>query len=247
MNKLQIFNNPEFGQVRTLLVNDEPYFVGKDVADALGYEASRNAIAAHVDDEDKLTHQISAAGQMRMMTIINESGVYSLVFGSKLESAKKFKRWVTSEVLPAIRKTGSYNMPNFNNPAEAARAWADEYEKRLSAQKVIELNAPKVQFYDDVAGSKDAKAMADVAKVLDFKGVGRNKLFEILRNKKILMHDNQPYQRYIDAGWFRVIEQSYGELDEKHISFKTLVYQKGIENIADLLRCEGYTQRKAAV
>ena len=110
MNELQIFENPTFGSVRSMMIEDEPWFVGKDVAEALGYEVARNAIAAHVDDEDKLTHQISASGQNRMMIIINESGLYSLIFSSKLDSAKQFKRWVTSEVLPSLRKTGSYSV-----------------------------------------------------------------------------------------------------------------------------------------
>ena len=111
MNELQIFKNPEFGQVRTVVIDGEPWFVGKDVAVALGYSASRNAIAAHVDDDDKLTHRFSASGQSREMTIINESGLYSLVLSSKLPTAKKFKHWITSEVLPAIRKHGAYMTP----------------------------------------------------------------------------------------------------------------------------------------
>ncbi|MBL4988403.1 bro family toxin-antitoxin system, toxin component [Enterococcus xinjiangensis] len=123
MNQPQIFNF-EQNKVRTILVNDEPYFVGKDVAEILGYERADNAIRNHVDDEDKLTHQISASGQNRNMTIINESGLYSLILKSKLPSAKKFKRWVTSEVLPTIRKTGSYsNVPQ--SFAQALRLAAD--------------------------------------------------------------------------------------------------------------------------
>lgn len=108
VNEIQVFSNANFGQVRSMMIDGEPWFVGKDVADILGYEASRNAIAKYVDDEDKLTHQISAAGQHRGMIIINESGLYSLIMSSKLPKAKEFKRWVTSEVLPSIRKTGSY-------------------------------------------------------------------------------------------------------------------------------------------
>lgn len=109
MNELQIFNNAEFGQVRTVTINNEPWFVGKDVAEALGYSKARNAIAAHVDDEDKRDALIQGSrGGTQNMTIINESGLYALIFGSKLPSAKKFKRWVTSEVLPQIRKTGSF-------------------------------------------------------------------------------------------------------------------------------------------
>ena len=105
---IQVFNNTEFGEIRSMTIDGEPYFVGKDVAAALGYERPDNAIRKHVDDEDKLTHQISASGQNRTMYIINESGMYSLILSSKLEGAKRFKRWVTSEVLPSIRKTGAY-------------------------------------------------------------------------------------------------------------------------------------------
>ena len=105
---IQVFNNTEFGEIRSMTIDGEPYFVGKDVAAALGYERPDNAIRKHVDDEDKLTHQISASGQNRTMYIINESGMYSLILSSKLEGAKRFKRWVTSEVLPSIRKTGAF-------------------------------------------------------------------------------------------------------------------------------------------
>ncbi|PAB55137.1 toxin Bro [Lactobacillus johnsonii] len=109
-NQMQLFNF-EKQEVRTLLVNEEPYFVGKDVAKILGYSRTADAIKAHVDEEDKLTRQFTDSGQRREMTIINESGMYSLILSSKLPNAKKFKRWVTSEVLPAIRKNGSYQLP----------------------------------------------------------------------------------------------------------------------------------------
>lgn len=122
MNELQIFNfNKQ--EVRTLLINNEPYFVGKDVADVLGYQNGSRDINRHVDDEDKLTYQISASGQKRTLLMINESGLYSLILSSKMPNAKKFKRWVTSEVLPAIRKTGSYQIPT--NPMEALKLMFD--------------------------------------------------------------------------------------------------------------------------
>lgn len=112
MNELQIFNNAEFGQVRTVTINNEPWFVGKDVAEALGYSNTRDALRVHVDNEDKNTVAIYDGNKGNPnQTIINESGLYALIFGSKLPNAKKFKRWVTSEVLPAIRKTGSYGTP----------------------------------------------------------------------------------------------------------------------------------------
>ena len=108
MNNLQIFNSPDFGQIRTIQQNGEPWFVGKDVADILGYSNTPKAIRDHVDDEDKLTERIVLSGQNRGLTIINESGLYSLILSSKMPKAKEFKRWVTSEVIPAIRKTGKY-------------------------------------------------------------------------------------------------------------------------------------------
>lgn len=108
MNDLQIFNNPEFGEIRAVEIDGEPWFVGKDVAAALGYGDTDQALRKHIDDEDKLSRQFDGSGQNRNMTIINESGVYSLIFSSKLESAKQFKRWVTAEVLPSIRKHGAY-------------------------------------------------------------------------------------------------------------------------------------------
>lgn len=111
MNELQIFNSEEFGDIRTVTINNEPWFVGKDVAVSLGYKDTSDALKKHVEDEDKLTRCFADSGQNRQMYIINESGLYALIFGSRLESAKRFKHWVTSEVLPAIRKTGSYQMP----------------------------------------------------------------------------------------------------------------------------------------
>ena len=111
MNEIQLFNNPEFGEIRSVQIDGEPWFVGKDIADILGYQNGSRDIQRHVDDEDKLTHRISASGQMRDVILINESGVYALIFGSKLDKAKSFKHWVTSEVLPQIRHTGGYAAP----------------------------------------------------------------------------------------------------------------------------------------
>lgn len=120
MNDLQIFNNEEFGQIRTVTIENEPWFVGKDVAEALGYVKARNAIASHVEDDDKRDAPIQGdLGGTQLMTIINESGLYALIFGSKLESAKRFKHWVTSEVLPSIRKTGKYQMENLSTEMKA--------------------------------------------------------------------------------------------------------------------------------
>lgn len=133
MNNLQIFNSEEFGAVRTVTIENEPWFVGKDVAVSLGYKDTSDALKKHVADEDKLTRCFADSGQNRQMYIINESGLYALIFGSKLESAKRFKRWVTSEVLPAIRKTGSYQKPL--TPQEMLRiqlGMIDNHEDRIT-------------------------------------------------------------------------------------------------------------------
>lgn len=119
MDNLQVFQNKEFGSIRTVKLDNETYFVGKDIAEALGYANPKNAVPTHVSDEDKLSTQIEYAGQRREVTVINESGLYALIFGSKLESAKRFKRWVTSEVLPAIRQTGQYQMQNLSDEMKA--------------------------------------------------------------------------------------------------------------------------------
>ena len=108
MNEIQLFNNPEFGEIRSIRIDGEPRFIGRDGAAALGYQAGQSAIWAHVDDDDKITRKIEVSGQRRNIILINESGLYALIFSSKLESAKKFKHWVTSEVLPQIRRTGGY-------------------------------------------------------------------------------------------------------------------------------------------
>ena len=120
MHELQIFNNEEFGEVRTVVIEDEPWFVGKDVAEALKYNEPHKAIQRHVEEDDRMKHPITdSTGRTQEVWIISESGLYALIFGSKLESAKRFKHWVTSEVLPTLRKTGSYEMPNMSTEMKA--------------------------------------------------------------------------------------------------------------------------------
>lgn len=235
MNELKIFSNDEFGEIRTLDINGEPWFVGRDVAQRLGYSNTRDALVSHVDEEDKGVAKCDTLGGAQEMAIINESGLYSLVLSSKLESARKFKRWVTSEVIPQIRKTGAYHTPK--TYAEALRALADEAEKAEALKKQNQLMQPKAEFFDAVTDSKTAIPIGDVAKILDI-GIGRNKLFEFLREKNILTSDNRPYQRYIDAGYFRVIEQKYEVNGEVRINIKTLVFQKGIDWIRKQLAKE---------
>lgn len=234
MNEIQIFKNEEFGQVRTLEIDGKPYFVANDVAMALGYVETAKAIRTHCKGVSEMG--IPTNGGVQTMKIIPEGDIYRLIIRSKLPSAEKFESWVFDEVIPSIRQTGGYHIPQ--TYAEALRDLAAKVEEneRLSIenQKMI----PKAEFFDAVTDSKDAIPMADVAKVLG--GIGRNKLFEFLRDKKILMQDNRPYQRYIDSGYFRTIEQRYDKgYGETGINIKTLVFQKGVDFIRKKLNEEG--------
>lgn len=227
MNEIKIFENSEFGEVRTLLdESNEVWFVGKDVAEALGYERADNAIRNHVDKEDKLTHQISASGQNRNMTIINESGLYSLILSSKLPKAKEFKHWVTSEVLPAIRKTGSYQkpMPRDQLMAKAlveAQAVLAEKDRRIKEMR------PKEIFTDAVAASKTSILIGDLAKMLKQNGIeiGQRRLFAWMRENGYLMKSgsskNMPTQRAMQMKLFEIKEGSYINANGDNITTKT--------------------------
>lgn len=165
MNEIKAFENETFGSVRTMDLEGDVWFVGKDVAEILGYTNPSKALADHVDEEDKLNNEsLSSLGQ-RGGWLINESGLYSLVLSSKLPTAKQFKRWVTSEVLPAIRKTGEYHVPQTYLDALKALVASEEEKERLALEN--EQMKPKAEFYDAVTDSKDAIPMGEVAKVLD--------------------------------------------------------------------------------
>lgn len=246
MNEIKVFENKEFGQVRTLIINDEPWFVGKDVAMALGYSASRNAIASHVDDDDKLTHRFSASGQSRNMTIINESGLYSLVLCSKLPTAKKFKHWVTSEVLPSIRKNGGYiaGQETLSDAELMAKALLVAQRTIENKNKQITEMKPKAEFYDTVTGAdNDWFTMNEAVKILNL-GIGRNNTYKVLRWYGILNEKNIPYQRYVDVGYFRLIETTWKRNDEQYTGRALRVSSKGIDYIRKILQNEGYTYKK---
>ena len=218
MNDLQLFNNPEFGAVRAVEVDGEPWFVGKDVAQALGYNDTDQALRKHVDDEDKLTRRFDGSGQGRSMTTINESGLYSLVLSSKLPGAKKFKRWVTAEVLPTIRKTGGYQLPK--DYPSALRALADTTEKLLAAETENEANRPKVLFADAVSTAKTSILVGELAKLLKQNGVdiGQNRLFGWLRENGFLIRRNgtdfnMPTQKSMDLGLFEIKETVVSHAD----------------------------------
>ena len=198
MNNLQIFKNEEFGEVRVIEQNGEPWFVGKDVADILGYTNSRDALGSHVDDEDKNTVAISDGKRGNPnQTVINESGLYSLILSSKLPQAKQFKRWVTSEVLPSIRKHGTYMTPEKIE------------EVLLNPDTIISL----AQELKDERASKTSILVGDLAKLIKQNGVdtGQKRLFQWLRENGYLIKRkgadwNMPTQRAMDKGLFEVKE-----------------------------------------
>jgi len=238
MNELKVFENEEFGRVRTTIVNGEPFFAGKDVAEILGYGNPQKAIRDHVDEEDKGVNELDTPGGKQTALFINESGLYSLIISSKMPNAKQFKRWITSEVLPSIRKNGGYLAGQEQMSPEQIIANALVYAHKIldEKDKKIQEMKPKAEFFDAVADSKTAIPMKEVAAVLAVKGFGRNNLFEFLREKRILDKNNTPNRRYIDMSWFRTVEQKYTKPDgEVCINIKTLVYQKGIDGIRKLI------------
>lgn len=223
MTDIQVFQNPEFGAVRVVEKNGEPWFIGKDVTEILGYQNASKALADHVDDEDKLNNvSLSSLGQ-RGGWLINESGVYSLILSSKLPRAKEFKRWVTAEVLPSIRKHGAYMTEETLEKAitspdfliRLATQLKEEQTKRIAAEKQIELDRPKVVFADAVEASDGSILVGVLAKILKQNGVemGQNRLFSWLRENGYLMKGgasrNMPTQYSKEHGLIDVKESTH--------------------------------------
>ena len=205
MDEIQIFKNPLFGEVRIVVINDEPWFVGKDVALALGYAKPENALSTHVDEEDKTITLIQGTGSnyKSNTTIINESGMYSLVFGSRLKTAKEFKHWVTSDVLPTLRKTGSYLITTDQVSRKDLALMiikAEEEKEKLALEnkkqaEVIESQKPAVIFTDAVKGSDSSCLVGELAKLIKQNGydIGEKRLFKWLRENGYLGSHGERY------------------------------------------------------
>ena len=248
MNEMMIFNNPEFGSVRTVCIDGEPWLVGKDVADILEYRNGSRDINRHVDADDRRKIMIYDGNQRRETIVINESGLYSLVLSSKLPAAKKFKRWVTAEVLPTIRKTGGY-VANEDVFVETYLPFADEPIKqlfRIQCRVINQLNErirkdePKVKFADHVGDSTNVIDVNRMAKLCADHGIriGRNRLFAWMRSRGILMGGNIPYQEYIENGYFRVKESVYETNGQTRTYQQTFVTGKGQQYILSRLMRE---------
>ena len=218
MNDLTVFKNESFGEIRTLVINEEPWFVGKDIAIALGYSNSKKALSDHVDVEDKQQGDgvtiRDPIGREQHPTVINESGLYSLILSSKLPTAKQFKRWVTSEVLPNIRKTGGYiaGQENLSDSVLMAKALLVAQRTIEERNKQIETMKPKALFADAVSGSDTSILVRDLAKLLKQNGVdiGEKRLYKKLRDDgyliKIGESKNTPTQKAMEMKLFEIKE-----------------------------------------
>lgn len=228
MNKeIQIFNDDKFGQLRTVVIDNEPWFVGKDVATALGYADAFGALKKHVDNEDKQNCQNNSFESPRGMTVINESGLYSLVLSSKLPTAKKFKRWVTSVVLPTIRKHGAYATPDTLDKMIASpefgikllTALKEEQERNGKLTEELDAAQPSIVFAKAVSASDTSILVGGLAKLIKQNGIdiGQKRLFQWMRDKGYLIKagndKNIPTQRSMEMGLFEVKEGSYVDGD----------------------------------
>lgn len=248
MNNLQIFNSPDFGQIRTIQKNGEPWFVGKDVASVLQYRDTSDALKKHVDKEDKVLLKAGETPTLKSsnfgMYIINESGLYSLILSSKMPKAKEFKRWVTSEVIPAIRKTGGYiagseNMTDAEIMAKAVLVAQSTIRQRDQRIKELESDVaaakPKVLFADAVSASDSTILIGDLAKLIKQNGhpIGQKRLFNWMREQGYLIKRagadyNSPTQRAMEMGLFKIKETAISHSDgHVSVSKTTKVTGKG--------------------
>ncbi|ERT57148.1 phage antirepressor [Megasphaera vaginalis (ex Srinivasan et al. 2021)] len=247
MNELQVFNNAEFGSVRTTVIDGEPFFVGKDVAEILGYRDTSDALKRHVDEEDKLTRCFTDSGQNREMYIINESGLYSLILRSQLSKARKFKRWVTSEVLPAIRRHGMYAIDEIlENPdlAIAALTQLKEERKRrkelelttaIQNQQIAELK-PKACYYDLILQNRNTVPVTQIAKDYGMSGRRFNELLHDIGIQYKFRKTWLLYQHYADPGY---TQSKTFAIDAEKSVMHAYWTQKGRLFLYDLLKGEG--------
>lgn len=248
MSDIKVFNNPQFGAVRTAGTAQEPIFCAVDICRALGYINGRDAISRHCDEGDVVKHDTPTVSGVQPMTFVTESGLYSLIFGSKLESAKEFKHWVTSEVLPSIRKHGAYMTTAtiekvMNDPdswIKLLQTLKEERQQRQLAEsksalleEVTKEQAPKVLFADAITGSRTNILIRDLAKLIQQNGynIGEKRLFEWLRSNGYLctsgQNYNKPMQRYVEQGIFFIKEGTHSENGILKSNFTTMVTGKG--------------------
>ena len=243
-NEIVLFKHEEFGEVRTLMIDGEPWFVGKDVTEILGYKDSVNALKSHVDEEDKLRWQITTSGQRREVSVINESGLYSLILSSKLPKAKEFKHWVTAEVLPSLRKHGAYFTPQAlyeslcdpKNLIEILQALADEQKRNTDLSIENAFLSVKARYYDEILNSKNNVPVTQIAKDYGMSAIAFNKMLHEygiqypIRNSWVL------YAEYANLGYTQSKTYKYAE---NKAAMHTCWTQRGRLFLYDFLRERG--------
>lgn len=251
MNELRVFSNAEFGDVRTVIIDGEPWFVGNDVARSLGYEKYRDATPRHVDFEDKQSIQIEDAGQRRNMTVINESGLYSLIFGSQLESAKRFKRWVTHEVLPSLRQTGTYTMTQkqdsymIEDPVERAERWIEEQkEHKLEVDRLnveVAQLRPKALMHDKLLDASLLVNFRDAAKEI---GISQSQFTGWLKENGYVYANSagelRPMEQYMESEFFQM--KPYQNPYNGFKGSRTYITGRGLAAFKILLDTSGYNR-----
>jgi len=233
--------------VRTSVIEGKIWFVAQDVAQVLGIPHWKTQVA-RLNDDEKGALSMSTPGGRQNMTAVSDTGIFKLIVRSRKQKAFTLREWIAGTVLPSLQHTGTYTIPSvpsnsvaiapvpttFSQALYLAAKQAEQIEQQTQQ---LALEAPKVAFFDTVASSSDTTDIGTVAKTLAVPGLGRTNLFDLLRKKSILQDNNRPYQRYVDAGYFRVIETSWTDPDgNQHLYFKTVVYQKGVEFIRQLVQ-----------
>jgi len=241
MNQLQQIFQYQQHQLRTVIKDGEPWFVAKDVCEILEITNPTMALQ-RLDDDERAKFNLGRQGETN---IVNEPGLYTLILGSRKPEAKQFKRWVTHEVIPSIRKTGYYSIKKLDSymiddPIERAKRWIEEQEEKRAIEQKLQIAAPKAEMYDVALSADNAQTMSIVAKTL---GYGRNRLFAFLREQGVLRQNNEPYQEFIDRGYFRIRQVPISRSSGTQNKPQTLVTAKGMDYIAKLLKKHGLLKR----
>jgi prophage antirepressor-like protein len=244
VNQLQQIFQYQEHQVRTVIKDGEPWFAAKDVCEILDISKHRDAVS-RLDNDERGSVLVDTPGGTQSLSAVNEFGLYSLILRSRKPEAKQFKRWVTHEVIPTIRKTGSYSIKKLDSymiddPIERAKRWIEEQEEKLAIQQQLQIASPKAEMYDVALSADNAQTMSIVAKTL---GYGRNRLFAFLREQGVLRQNNEPYQEFIDRGYFRIRQVPISRSSGTQNKPQTLVTAKGMDYIAKLLKKHGLLKR----
>ena len=242
--QITLFKNSDFGEIRTLNIDGEPWFVLKDVCYVLGISKHRD-VASRLDSDERESVKLDTLGGQQKTTIINESGLYNVILRSDKPNAKPFRKWITSEVLPTLRKTGTYSIKQkpdsytIEDPIARAKRWIEEKEQYIALENKVKADEPLVEFANHIQSSKNSISMNDMAKLAAKNGIkiGRNRLFKLLRAKGILDDRNVPYQRYIEGQpWFEVNEFTYIANGQSNLSITTKITPREQIGIVRMLK-----------